>query len=115
LEIYRGEESDKRFIKRITEHARTIYKLLKENKPIKDIELEEYKKTKICYLCENVFSIENPKVKDHDHYTGKYRGAACRKCNLKYRQSLFIPILFHNLSSYDCHLLIKNLGEDKVN
>jgi hypothetical protein len=113
LEIYRGEESDKRFIKRITEHARTIYKLLKENKPIKDIELEEYEKTKICYLCENVFSIENPKVRDHDHYTGKYRGAACRKCNLKYRQPLFIPILFHNLSSYDCHLFIKNLGEDK--
>jgi hypothetical protein len=55
LEIYRGEESDKRFIKRITEHARTIYKLLKENKPIKDIELEEYKKkivifVKMCFL-----------------------------------------------------------------
>ena len=50
------------------------------------------------------------KVRDHYHYTGKYRGAACNKCNLKYKKANFTPVVFHNLSGYDAHLFIKNLG-----
>lgn len=80
-----------------------------------NVDLIEYRKAKTCYLCKKEFTKENPKVRDHDHYSSKHRGAACRNCNLKYKQPLFIPILFHNLSSYDCHLFVKNLSEDKSN
>ena len=41
--------------------------------------------------------------------TGKFRGAAHSKCNLEYRVPKFFPVLFHNLSGYDCHLFIKKL------
>ena len=42
--------------------------------------------------------------------TGKYRGAAHNSCNLKYRKLNFTPVVFHNLSGYDSHLFVKNLG-----
>ena len=40
------------------------------------------------------------KVKDHCHYTGKYRGAAHSVCNLIYNIPKEIPVIFHNRSNY---------------
>ena len=54
---------------------------------------------------------KNWKVRDHCHYTGLYRGAAHNNCNLKYKIPKHIPIVFHNLSGYDAHLFIRQLGE----
>ena len=51
------------------------------------------------------------KVRDHCHYTDKNRGAAHSICNLKYRVSKRIPIVFHNGSNYDYYLIIKELAE----
>ena len=50
-------------------------------------------------------------VRDHCHFTGKYRGPAHNECNLQFRKPKFTPIFFHNLSGYDSHLFIKNLGK----
>ena len=50
------------------------------------------------WFCEKPFkdnlNTELPKVRDHDHLTGKYRGAAHSKCNMKCKQkaSSFVPI-----------------------
>ena len=45
------------------------------------------------------------KVKDHCHYTGKFRGAAHSKCNLSYKVPNDIPIIIHN-ASYDTYFII---------
>ena len=45
-------------------------------------------------------SIFNGKVGDHYHFTGKFRGMAHNKCNLKSRIPKEIPIYFHNLSAH---------------
>jgi len=51
------------------------------------------------------------KVRDHCHFTGKYRGAAHQKCNALFRKPKFVPVKFHNkLSGYDAHLCVKNLN-----
>ena len=50
------------------------------------------------------------KVRDHCHYTGKFRGAAHNICNLRYKVPKEIPIVFHNDSIYDYHFVIKKLG-----
>ena len=55
-------------------------------------------------------NLDNKKVRDHCHYAGLYRAAAHNKCNLKYRIRDYISIVFHNLSGYDTHLFIKELG-----
>ena len=55
------------------------------------------------------------KVRDHCHFTGRYRGAAHNSCNLRYRKPNFMPVVFHNLSGYDSHLFVKNLGFSEGN
>ena len=75
-------------------------------------EEESFQHSTICWLCEQALR-ENPlgddKVRDHDHLTGKYRGAAHNKCNLncKQKSSSFVPTFFHNFSGYDCHLIFE--------
>ena len=44
--------------------------------------------------------IKNHKVRDHCHYTGKYRGTAHNICNLRYKVPKEIPVVFHNGSTY---------------
>ena len=72
-------------------------------------EEESFKLAKECWLCEEPFTED--KVRDHDHLTGKYRGAAHNICNIncKQRSSSFVPIFFHNFSGYDCHLIFQEL------
>ena len=52
------------------------------------------------------------KVRDHCHYTGKYRGAAHSNCNLNYKIPKEIPVVFHIGSTYDYHFKIKQLGRE---
>ena len=45
------------------------------------------------------------KVRDYCHFTGKYRGAAHKICNLRYKEPKKIPVVFHNGSNYDYHFI----------
>ena len=40
-------------------------------------------------------------MRDHCHYIGKYRGAALSIYNLRYKTPKEIPVVFHNVSTYD--------------
>ena len=74
-----------------------------------------HNKQKICYICKKEFNNndkKNYKVRDHCHYTGKYRGAAHNICNLRYKVPKEIPIVFHNGSTYDYHFIIKELVKE---
>ena len=52
------------------------------------------------------------KVRDHCHYTRKFRGAAHSISNLRYKVPKKISIVFHNGSTYDYRFIIKQLAED---
>ena len=52
------------------------------------------------------------KVRDHCHYTGKYRGAAHSNCNLNYKIPKEIPVVFHNGSKHDYHFIIKQSARE---
>lgn len=95
-----------------------LYKIYEEVKPVFDTiqpmnlsDTEEmlFNSTIMCHICATNFSAADVKVKDHCHLSGQYRGAAHDFCNLKYQTSRIIPVIFHNLSGYDCHLLIKDI------
>ena len=49
--------------------------------PLTNEENKSYKRQKVCYICKKEFSTDDDnkkyhKVRDHCHYTGKFRGAA---------------------------------------
>ena len=69
---------------------------------------KQFKTASDCWICGE--ELENDRVRDHCHYTGRYRGAAHNSCNLKYRKPESVPVFFHNLTGYDSHLFIKKLG-----
>ena len=77
---------------------------------------EEFEKAENCSICGRSLRKEGgvvDGVRDHCHFTGKYRGAAHRSCNLQFRKPKFTPVIFHNLANYDSHLFIKNLGKKR--
>ena len=74
---------------------------------------DDFEKAGVCWICQKEF--KEKKVRDHCHFTGKYRGAAHVKCNLQFKKPKFTPVIFHNLSGYDAHLFVKNLGRTEGN
>ena len=57
-------------------------------------------------------SINYWKVRDHCHYTGKYRDTAHSICNLRFDVPNEIPVAFHNGSNYDYHFIVKELANE---
>ena len=52
------------------------------------------------------------KIRDHCHFTGKFRGATHSICNLHYKVPQEIPVKIHDGSVYDYHFIITELAED---
>ena len=73
---------------------------------------EEFNKSTHCWICKKPFE-KDGKVRDHCHFTGKFREAAHSSCNLKFKKPKFAPVFFHNLSGYDSHLFVKNLRKSE--
>ena len=56
--------------------------------PLTVKESQSYHDLKACYICKKKFSIDDKKyykVRDHCHFTGKYRDTAQNIFNLKYK------------------------------
>ena len=118
--LYRGEDCMDVFCKTMNEIREEIFDVMdnpKDMEKLTDEEEERHRKAKKCFICNGRFDPNvkaKTKVKDHCHFTGKYRGPAHHKCNLDYCFKYFkIPIFFHNLKNYDAHLVISHL--DKLN
>ena len=78
---------------------------------------DAFENKNICRFCEK--KIEAGQVKDHRHLTGRYRGPDHNTCNINVNQkdSIFIKVILHKFSIYDCHLFFKQLVDktrDKV-
>ena len=87
--------------------------------PLTKEENKSYEEQEACHICKGKFCADEDdenyknrkKIKDHCHYTGKFRGAAHRKCNLNYKVPSNIRIIIHN-ASYDTHFIINKLTEE---
>ena len=100
------------FFKSLREASLVIDEILRDTMELNlsDIEMYSFNNATKCWICKNFFLRDNGdiKVRDHDHFTGDYLGAAHQACNLKRRMEFNnIPIYCHNLSGYDSHFIFK--------
>ena len=106
----------KKFCKDFREHATKIINYEKKKMtPLTTKEKIHYNEQEICYICKKEFGKSdkrNYKVRDHCHYTGKYRGAAHNICNFRYKIPKEIPVVLHNGSTYDYHFIIKEIVKE---
>ena len=118
FDYYRGKDCMKNFCLNLKEHvAKIINHKKKEMIPLTKEEEYKHQKKRTCYICRKPFSVDNEnkkyrKVKNHCHYTEKYRGAAHGISNLRYNIPREIPVVFHNGSTYDYHFIVKELAEE---
>ena len=100
------------FVEKLVELTKGIYEDFYQ-KPIKMIVTpetqKEFNNAVVCHICG--FTLGKDRVRDHCHFTGKYRGAAHNKCNLMCRKPRILPVIFHNLQGYDSHLFIKEISK----
>ena len=102
------------FINWLEEDVKEIANLGNEKMVITKKEEEEFKQASNCWICGKLLNLDD-RVRDHCHFTGRYRGAAHNRCNLKYSKPNNISVFFHNLTGYDSHLFIKKLGVTEGN
>ena len=112
---YRGEDAVGNFCKKVRTLAYDFINIYKQ--PMIDLtECEKYKydDAKYCHNCKKVFgeAKKHKKVPDHDHYTGKFRGAAHSICTLRYSTQKDIPVFFHNGTNYHFNLVIPELAKE---
>ncbi|GET51959.1 hypothetical protein RIR_jg3733.t4 [Rhizophagus irregularis DAOM 181602=DAOM 197198] len=82
-----------------------------EMMPLTTQEQASYDNAINCWICRN--PLDGNKVRDHCHITGRYRGAAHKGCNLDLSikpREMHIPVIFHNLSGYDGHIIMQGIG-----
>ena len=121
VSYYRGKDCVKKLCKELSDIGMALFNT--EKKPM-ILSTPEQKKHHneaiICFICQRKFCTNKKssfymnfkKVEDHDHYTGMYRGAAHSLCNFKYTTQWDIPVVIHNGSKYDFHLMINELADE---
>ena len=99
----------------LREHAKNIIEIeKKKNVALTKEELKTHQDPKVCYNCGKIVLKRSVKdknyreVRDHCHYTGKYRDAAHSICNLKLNVPTKIPVVSQNGSNYIINLSLKN-------
>ena len=111
---YRHEtECVKWFVQELRDFANIAYSWLRNAKPMTSLTKQQwhgFNNAIVCHVCGQPFVEEDKKVRDHCHSTGEYRGATHVSCNLQFQRSYTIPVVFHNLSGYDAHFIIKELA-----
>ena len=101
------------FLDYVVNEVKKLYHMFPK-KPMESLtskELRKFNESAKCHICLKEFQGNEIKVKDNCHYNGQYQGPAHRDCNLRYKIPSCIPIVFHNLSGYDAHLFIRELGK----
>ncbi|UYV79081.1 hypothetical protein LAZ67_17001061 [Cordylochernes scorpioides] len=95
-EIYRGENPAEKFLLSLFS---TVSKLKERLRNYPSVDMNEQQKIdflneQTCHICKKQLDIKS-KVIDHCHWSGRYRGAAHKICNLNYHNNSKFRCLLH--------------------
>ena len=84
LVSYTGEDAAQKIVEMLEEDIREINNILKKNMIFGGKKKKRFDKETKCWICNKEFDDDdkNCTVRDHCHFTGRYRGAADKICNL---------------------------------
>ncbi|XP_022794378.1 uncharacterized protein LOC111333124 [Stylophora pistillata] len=127
------EDIAQNFVNFLEKEVKSIYEFPLQKMKFTKRDAEIFENATSCWICGEDFDqmveelkvlegvgeelVQDGKVRDHCHYTGRFRGAAHNSCNLRFQRPKLVPVVFHNLANYDAHLFVKNLGvsEGEIN
>jgi len=61
-------------------------------------------------VCKKSFALDDTQVRHYYHLTSWYRDHAHSSYNINYKNLHCSPVVFHNLSGYDAHFIIKEIA-----
>ena len=65
---------------------------------------------KKCWICDKFFDVGDNDA--HCHITRKYSGSVHWSCNINFRLTKKVPVIFHNLRGYDdSHSVMREIGK----
>ena len=106
--FYRGRDCIEKFCKDLKQLRTEIINFEEKEIPLTNIEnkFQFYNEQEEFHICKKEFSCDKnekkrfkiyQKVRNHCHYTGKFRGATHSICNLRYKAPQEIPVNIQNL------------------
>lgn len=111
-EVYRGKDCMlvmvKSMLEKAKEYGRDLQRYPEPN--LTDEQEAAFQAAERCWLCQKQFEDDDVRVRDHDHYTGAYRGAAHNECNVNCKTRQEISVFAHNAANYDLHALACELS-----
>lgn len=117
IRTYIGHDAVKQFLQTLLVDVDFLYAFVNETElPYEEEEGDQtrFEAATHCHICLQPLTSAADKVLDHDHFTGKYRGAAHRDCNshfTSYKKHYMVPVVFHNLRGYDSYIIIRGVKE----
>ena len=81
---YTGYDAKEKFVETIiriyNDISRKLYNYSKANQRVKltSAQQQDFNQATHCYICGKEFSEQLSKIREHNHFNGKYRGAACQ-------------------------------------
>jgi len=106
---YTGEDAALHFLHEIFSWRQKYLPVEVTPMQMTENDIQDFEMATKCHVCELSIENDDDKVRDHDHLTGKYVGAAHSACNLKRKETNRITAFAHNFSGYDSHFLVKEL------
>lgn len=110
---YRGMNCEQWFadeLCQLSEDLETVFLCPLPMEKLTPIQNDMFNKATHCHICESIFKLDDKRVRDHCHFTGRYRGPAHENCNLNFQDSHVVPVVFHNLSNYDAFFIIEKIS-----
>lgn len=110
-EVYTGEDAIEVFLDKLFHIGEMLDERMHHNETLimSQLDTVNFTQATSCHICDKNFSAEDSKVRDHNHMTGKYLGAAHSACNILRRQYQTVPMFCHNSKNYDSHFIFQAL------
>ena len=109
----RGKDAVYNFLTSVLDEANKctpIMKMIKKPLVMTPSDESDFLRSEQCHICGKAYDEDSVRVRDHCHMTGTYRGSAHQSCNLNFKVTKKIPVVFHNLRGYDGHLIMQQIG-----